>query len=169
MFVLGPDADNRELKAPHVPGEDELDFTSTSLSLKSKQPIIHAISFSLFGSVLDLQEFSVQTHFLFFGTGLSHDKISHGTAASNVWDLDDRSMSSGVLGDLSDSLWYTAVAVPWSVFMPQGVDSRKSMLSSANQTNMSFTNQGGRKTPPMDFVFSRTVFAMAVSISITFL
>ena len=84
MFVLEPDGDNRELKAPHVPGEVELDFTSTSLSLKSKQPIIHAISFSLFGCELDLQEFSVQTHFLFVGIGLSHDNISHGTASSNV-------------------------------------------------------------------------------------
>ena len=44
----------------------------------------HAMSFSLFGSVLDLQQFSVQTHFWYVGTGLLHDKISHGTAAFNV-------------------------------------------------------------------------------------
>ena len=63
MFVLDPDGEHRELKAPHVPGQVELDFTFTSLSMKSKQPIIHAISFSLFGCELDLQEFSMQTHF----------------------------------------------------------------------------------------------------------
>ena len=32
----------------------------------------------------------------------------------------------------------------------------------AQTKQTSFTNQGGRKTPPMDFVFSRTVFAKAV-------
>lgn len=92
MFILEQDEDNIELKALHVPGEDELPFTSTSLSVKSKQPITHAISFSLSEFVMDLQEFNVQTHFFFVGTGLSHDKISHGTALSSAWDLDDQSM-----------------------------------------------------------------------------
>ena len=39
---------------------------------------------------------------------------------------------------------YTAMAVSWSVFIPQGVDSRKPMLSSVKQTNWLFTHQGGR-------------------------
>ena len=84
MFVLEPDGEHKELKAPHVPGQVELDFTFTSLSMKSKQPIIHAISFSLFGCELDLQEFSMQTHFFLVGIGLLHGNISHGTASSNV-------------------------------------------------------------------------------------
>ena len=54
MFVLEPDGEHKELKAPHVPGQVELDFTFTSFSMKSKQPIIHAISFSLFGCELAL-------------------------------------------------------------------------------------------------------------------
>ena len=84
MFDLEPAGDNRELNAPHVPGEEELGFNSTLLFMKSKQPIIHAISFFLFDCELDLQEYSMQTHFLFVVIGLSHDNISHGTASSNV-------------------------------------------------------------------------------------
>ena len=84
MFVLQPDGDKRELKAPHVPGEVEFDLTYTSLSLKSKHPMIHAISFSLFGCELDLQVFNEQTIFLLIGIGLSQGNISHGTASSNV-------------------------------------------------------------------------------------
>jgi len=57
----------------------------------------------LFGSELHLQEFSVHAHFLFVGTGLSHAKILHGTVASNVLDLDNRSILSGDVGDLSDA------------------------------------------------------------------
>ena len=39
---------------------------------------------------------------------------------------------------------------------------------SANQTKWLFTNQGSRLTPPIDCIFSRTEFAIAVSISTTF-
>ena len=60
--------------------------------LKSKDPMTHAMFFSVFGSALDLQEFNVQAHFFFVGIGLSHDKISHGTVVSSVLELDDRSM-----------------------------------------------------------------------------
>ena len=56
LFVLGADGENKELKAAHVPGP-EVSLTSTSLSLKYKHPVIHARSFSLFGSVLDVPEF----------------------------------------------------------------------------------------------------------------
>ena len=66
MFVFGPEVDNKELKAPHVPGLLE-DLTATSLSLKSKHPIIHARSFSSFMSGLDTPEFSLQESFLLDG------------------------------------------------------------------------------------------------------
>ena len=64
MFVLKPGGDNREVKAPHVPGKDELCFISTWLSLKSKDPVTHVMSFSVFGSALDLLEFNVQAHLM---------------------------------------------------------------------------------------------------------
>ena len=44
----------------------------------------HAMSFSVFGSVLDLQEFNAQAHFFFVGISLAHDKISHGTVGFSV-------------------------------------------------------------------------------------
>ena len=58
MFVMESEGDNIKLKALHVLGKDEVDFTSTSMFLKSKQPIILVISFSLFKSVLNLPEFN---------------------------------------------------------------------------------------------------------------
>ena len=55
MFVLGPQEDNKALKAPYVPGQ-EVGLTSTSPSLKSKHPVIYARSFFLFSSVLEIPE-----------------------------------------------------------------------------------------------------------------
>ena len=82
----------------------------------------------------------------------------------------ERSIYIGdIIGNLSGAAdWYTANAVPWRVFIPKGVDSRNLMLSNANQTNVSFTSHGGRNTAPNESIFSRTAFAMPVSISMTF-
>ena len=82
----------------------------------------------------------------------------------------ERSIYVGdIIGNLSGAAdWYTAIAVPWRVFIPQGVDSRKSMLSNENQTKVSLTSHGGWNTPPNESILSRTASAMPVSISIAF-
>ena len=62
MFVLESGGDNRELKAPHVPGEDEHFLHLLGFLIKRPKRPMSCLSLYL-GSVLDLQEFNAQALF----------------------------------------------------------------------------------------------------------
>ena len=136
--------DINELKAPHVPGA--FLFVPTPSSSKVRHPKIQEMSMFQFFSILGFSVVKLHSCFNFFVFGFRHDNICNSMTWSTVVVPGDLLFPAGEFNeDLpGTSVWFMAIAVPWSVFIPEKVASRKSILSIANQTNSFFYIQCGR-------------------------